>query len=207
MAISTYAELQAAVANWLDRADYTARIPEFIELAEARLRRVVDGFEMEARATVTATGEYVTLPPDFDVMRHLALVADGAKFPLRQIEYAQMQDIYRFHGGGRPEAYAVLANRIALAPAPSSDGVTLEMVYRRSLPRLSVAAPTNWLLASHPDIYLFATLLQAEFYGWNDERLRLMKPALDEMIAELEKQAWDNRAGAAPLAPAVRRLK
>ena len=33
MAITTYAELQAAAANWLVRADLTARIPEFIALA------------------------------------------------------------------------------------------------------------------------------------------------------------------------------
>ena len=37
MAIGTYAELQTAVANWLDRDDLTARIPEFIALAEAKM--------------------------------------------------------------------------------------------------------------------------------------------------------------------------
>jgi hypothetical protein len=41
MAITTYAELQAAAANWLVRGDLTARIPEFITLAEARLNRVL----------------------------------------------------------------------------------------------------------------------------------------------------------------------
>jgi hypothetical protein len=30
MAISTYAELQTAAGNWLNRADLTARLPEFI---------------------------------------------------------------------------------------------------------------------------------------------------------------------------------
>ena len=31
MAITTYAQLQTAAANWLDRTDLSARIPEFIE--------------------------------------------------------------------------------------------------------------------------------------------------------------------------------
>ena len=39
MAIGTYAELQTAVANWLDRDDLTDRIPEFIALAEAKMNR------------------------------------------------------------------------------------------------------------------------------------------------------------------------
>ena len=35
MAITTYAELQTAVASWLDRDDRTSEIPDFITLAEA----------------------------------------------------------------------------------------------------------------------------------------------------------------------------
>ena len=41
MAINTYATLQTAVANWLDRSDLTDRIPEFIALAEARMHRTL----------------------------------------------------------------------------------------------------------------------------------------------------------------------
>ena len=37
MAISTYTELQSAVANWLARSDLTSRITEFIALAESRI--------------------------------------------------------------------------------------------------------------------------------------------------------------------------
>ena len=39
MAISTYGELQTSVANWLDRDDLTARIPEFIALCESMVIR------------------------------------------------------------------------------------------------------------------------------------------------------------------------
>ena len=41
MAIGTYAELQTAVANWLDRGDLTDRIVEFIDLAEVRINRII----------------------------------------------------------------------------------------------------------------------------------------------------------------------
>ena len=41
MAINTYGTLQTAVANWLDRDDLSARIPEFISLAEAIFNRTL----------------------------------------------------------------------------------------------------------------------------------------------------------------------
>ena len=61
MAISTYSELQTAVANWLDRDDLTARIPEFIVLAEARYNRELRIRGMETIvdiSTVAGTRSY-----------------------------------------------------------------------------------------------------------------------------------------------------
>ena len=39
MALGTFTELKDAIADWLDRSDLTARIPDFIALAEARINR------------------------------------------------------------------------------------------------------------------------------------------------------------------------
>jgi len=35
MALTTYTELKASIADWLNRSDLTAAIPDFISLAEA----------------------------------------------------------------------------------------------------------------------------------------------------------------------------
>jgi hypothetical protein len=35
MAITTYAELQAAIASWLNRDDLASTIPNFIDMVEA----------------------------------------------------------------------------------------------------------------------------------------------------------------------------
>ena len=67
MAIGTYAELQTAVANWLDRSDLTDRIQEFIDLSEARINRNLRLRLMETTATgtlVAGTRDY-TLPTDY----------------------------------------------------------------------------------------------------------------------------------------------
>ena len=61
MAIGTYAELQTAVANWLDRGDLTDRIQEFIDFAEARINRNLRLRLMETAATGTLTPELETI--------------------------------------------------------------------------------------------------------------------------------------------------
>ena len=63
MAITTYAQLQTATANWLDRTDLSARIPEFIELAEANFNRVIRQPDMIAKDdSFSIAGRYTTLP-------------------------------------------------------------------------------------------------------------------------------------------------
>lgn len=74
MAISTYAELKTAVANWLHDSNLTTRIPEFIALAEDRINQRVRVKAMEVTlplrlaavvdgGTVGGTGDAITLTP------------------------------------------------------------------------------------------------------------------------------------------------
>ena len=67
MAIGTYAELQTAVANWLDRDDLSLRIPEFIALAEARMNRILRLRLMESTytASTVATQRNLALPTGY----------------------------------------------------------------------------------------------------------------------------------------------
>jgi hypothetical protein len=54
MAITNYTELQAALANWMDR-DLSARAPEFISLAEVVLNSKIDTRDREFFTPLTAT--------------------------------------------------------------------------------------------------------------------------------------------------------
>ena len=47
MSISTYAELKTAIANFMARTDLTDQIPNFIQLAEARLSRELETRDQE----------------------------------------------------------------------------------------------------------------------------------------------------------------
>ncbi|TAE78733.1 MAG: hypothetical protein EAZ84_00410, partial [Verrucomicrobia bacterium] len=92
MSIDTYAELQSAIADWLDRQDMTAVIPSFISLAEADINRVLRDYRMEKRSTAQVDAQYSALPIDWletirvqivgDTSR-LELVSDGALADMR----------------------------------------------------------------------------------------------------------------------------
>lgn len=85
MAISTYSELQTAVANWLDRDDLTARIPEFISLAEARFNRDLRIRAMETKQTASTVADQrnYALPTNYLQMRNFQV--NGT--PIRILEY------------------------------------------------------------------------------------------------------------------------
>ena len=51
MPITTYTELKAAIADFLNRDDLSAVVPTFISLAEADIQRRVRHWRMEKRST------------------------------------------------------------------------------------------------------------------------------------------------------------
>ena len=53
MALTSYAELQQAIADWLERADLVARIPDFIALFEAAANRRLRVRQQEATVSLT----------------------------------------------------------------------------------------------------------------------------------------------------------
>ena len=65
MAITTYAELQTSIANWLNRDDLTAVIPDFISLTEAGINRDLRHYRMINRVDATLDSRYVQMPTDW----------------------------------------------------------------------------------------------------------------------------------------------
>lgn len=197
--IQTYSDLQTATANWLQRAHLIARIPEFIELAEARFRRKLDDADQNIGATITLTAGAGPLPADFG---ELIAVSESTVGRVDYVSPSQFGDFDATEVGIDPVIFTIVGGQVKTIPA--ADG-SLSIVYKQGLPALSTGSPTNWLLARAPDLYLFSTLLQAEFYGWNDERVPLIKAAVDEIMAELNVDSEHRKYGPAPLAPRIMR--
>lgn len=200
----TYSGLVSDVADHLERSDLSAKIPLMVRRVERRLNRILRVPEMEETVTLTTDAERLDLPTDFLKARALYLDTD----PRRELECVSLGTLrtkYAQQTTGKPECYAISGSDIILGPAPD-DEYDLILTYYQKIPALSTDSETNWLISDHYDIYLFGTLLAAEFYGWNDERLPMIKNAWDEAIDELTEQGKGKQYGASPLRlrPSVR---
>jgi len=191
MAISTYSELQTAVANWLDRDDLTDRIPEFIALAEARFNRVLRLRSMEAKYTAdTVAGQRnLALPTSYIQMRNFQVNTS----PLTTLSYVTPEIYDRLWGGstsGTPKFYTILANEVSFGPIPGSV-MEVEMLFYKKFDNLTTLSPTNTLLTDSPDLYLYGAMLEAEPFIMNDERVPLWAAALDRAVSDMQEQ--DNK--------------
>ena len=192
MAIGTFAELKTAAANWLDRSDLTARIPEFIALAEARFNRILRTRDMETVSTAISTSagtrEY-SLPTGFVQMKEFHLTTDPLT-PLAYITPEMMTRIWAGSGQGKPEVFTIIADNVRLGPNP--DAVyTTSMLYYKTFTALSDSATTNDMLTNNPDVYLYGTLLEAEPFIMNDQRVQLWGMAFEKAIGDIQNQ--DNK--------------
>jgi len=202
MAITTYAELQTATANWLDRTDLTARIPEFIELAEANFNRVIRQPDMIAKDdSFSLAGRYTTLPTD--TLEIIRIVVDLT--PVIVLEYLTPEEISQrrivMSSTGKPYYFTMIggsSNQLEILPSPDST-YTSSIVYYTRIAALTDSATTNWLLDSHPDIYLFGTLVEAEPYLKNDERMPMWTSRLDKALNALGLQGQRERHTASGL--------
>ena len=192
MAISTFAELKTAAANWLDRSDLTDRIPEFIALAEARFNRVLRIRDMEtvstAISTVAGTREY-SLPTGFVQMKEFHLTTN----PITPLSYITPEMMSRMWAGsttGKPMVFTIIADNVRLGPSP--DVVyTTSMLYYKTFTALSTDNTTSEMLTNNPDVYLYGTLLEAEPFIMNDARVPLWLQAFEKAINDIQNQ--DNK--------------
>jgi hypothetical protein len=194
--ISNYSTLQTAVANWLDRTDLDDRIPEFIALAEARIRRLLR--RKSVREALTLDSAEVALPATAAELRSLRLNT-GTRFqdwPIKIItpEFLAEQR-QRAEDTGLPIFAAVVDQTLLLVPEPDQE-YTAEIIYFQALVALSASATTNATLTEAPDIYLYGALAEAEPYLEHDERVSMWQSRFETAIAELNTVRQNEEYGA-----------
>lgn len=156
MAISTYAELETAMANWLHRGGLTSRIPEFIVIGEARIAREVRASQMEARTTLTVTDETVDLPSNYLAMRGVRVQGSSTGWC---IYLSPDKFFFEFESSSQSsvKAYTIIGSELVFPKTPAAN---LDLWYYKKLGALS--ADTNALFTTNPDLYLYAAMSAAQ---------------------------------------------
>lgn len=209
--ITDYTSLQAAIVEYLARdqdATLIARIPTFIQLAEAKFNRELFVRQMETRATTTVDTtstepEFISLPSDFQSMRRIRISSVSGK-PYLSFKSQAGMDEYRYMNGdttGQPQFFTIFGTEIELAPTPDAN-YTLEMVYRVNVPPLANNS-TNWLLTLAPDVYLYGALLESSPYMKEDERIKTWGAGFAAAVDGLNGLGLTSTFNAGPMAMRV----
>lgn len=200
MSITNYSDLQATIASYLARTDLTAQIPDFIQLAETRLRRDLRIRQMLKVVTTTAaaTDGTVELPSDFLQMRDLHINTD----PITVLKYESPSNFYRNTWStvtGVPLQYTILAQEFQFAPKPDAN-YTLQMLYYAAPAYLSTSNSSNVFLANCPDLLLYGALGEAAPYLMDDQRLNTWASMYDRGLAALTVSDDQGEYSGSPIA-------
>lgn len=120
---------------------------------------------MDSTQTGFLANYLAALPADFVEPRSLIIQFGGVEFSL---EPQAVTESYNKTFGSVPRNYRVGATSLQTFGGQGTEAYTLH--YYAQIPALSGATPQNWLILARPQIYLYATLLEAAPYLHDDAR-------------------------------------
>lgn len=165
--MTTYAQLQTDVADFAARENLSAKVPNFIKLAESKIAREIRVIEMQKTTTLSVpdTGT-IALPTRFLGFRSVSYANVPALSGSARLDYLtpdrfnEMQvDSNQISGIVCDGYYTTEGSNFLLLPKPGSGETTdIKIGYWERFELLSDTNTTNWLLTEHFDIYLAAVM-------------------------------------------------
>jgi hypothetical protein len=194
----TWAELKTSLANWLNRDDLnTTEIPEAISLFERRAQRTIFAPEREIVADLTVDAEEESLPADLWGLKAIHLSTDP-KTVLEQMTLADLRNTYSASTTGKPQNYAIRGEKIIFGPAPDT-AYTAKLSYIQTIPALTDANTTNWLLTDHPDVYVHGALAELHLLLGDETRAAIHDRVMGRIASEIGASSIRRTQGSAPI--------
>jgi hypothetical protein len=173
MAITTYSELQTAVASWTNKTNLTARIPEFIALAEVRIwaKLRAKSLTKDMSIAYVAADTAKALPSDLISVVSLRDTATGRSGVCEVVSYDRFQELQSNSVLliNSATQLCVTGRQLLFVVPPTVSG-TIVGRYLAKEPALSTVA-TNEILTQYPDLYLFGSLCEAYDYLHDDQNV------------------------------------
>ena len=181
---------RARIASWLARSDLASAIPDFIQLAEANLSRELRARQMMAEVAGTSVGGVIAMPADLSSVVTLRIWRFGQWVPIAPMPVGNDHGI-----GTLAYAYTVMGSTARLIGTQDTDYV---LTYRRRIPALTDAQPTNWLISADPGAYLYGALVEASPYLGDDARVPVWAGQFQRIVDGINAHADLEQYGNAP---------
>jgi len=193
MSFDTYSALQVEVTTLINRTDMATLVPSWIKLCEADMQRRLKVADQELSTTLTATSGQaaLALPASFVKPRRLRLIQSGGYVDLWPVSLAPSLD--DGVNTGITRAVSLQGSNFILSPKPSS-ALQFALDYYAKFTPLSDAATSNWILANHPDAYLYGTALHSAPKLGNDNRLPMWDRFYSNAIKGIKRADFEKRS-------------
>jgi hypothetical protein len=190
MALDSFSNLKAAIADHLNKSNLTSYIPDFITLAESRHKRDIRIREMLDRQSLTIDAMYEDAPTGLLEALQIRLLTT----PITPVDFRSIEQMttLRRTGTGKP-LYFTIHEQIEFDISPDSS-YSGEIIFYKSLTPLSDSATSNALLVRAPDAYLYGALAASAPFLLNDERLPVWDALYKDAVAGLNQARRQERA-------------
>jgi hypothetical protein len=199
MAVTTWTELKASIAGFLNRTDLTTAIADdFIPLAEAEMKRRIR--RMTESTTIYISAANMDGPTDLaePISLRLDTGSPSEDIPLKLCTPQMLAEVRARVSDvqGRPTHFSFYDEQLQFAPVPdqSYDGI---LVYYQQFTSLGSGNATNTILSQAPDAYLYGSLLHAQHYLEHPERLPEFQARFDAAIQQMNEVAERESYGGA----------
>jgi len=201
MALTTYTTLKASIANWLNRSDLTSEIADdFIKLTEADFNSKLRIRKMVAQTSFTIDSETEALPTGFLQVRDIYILNGNTKVPLTYTTPSQMDSTVGTSTTGLPNSFTILGDTFRFSPKPDAS-YTAYINYYKSFDALSDTTTTNYILTTHPAIYLYGSLFHAANFlgGINPQQVQTWQQMFATAMERLELNDREDQVSGSPL--------
>lgn len=190
MALTTYSELQTAIATRLVRTDLTSQIVDFITLAEKSLNHTLGLTAQETETSITAVvgSRSLTTPSLLGAPVALYLTT---YLPRYKIEYQLPDDMQVYSDNGQASAWTIDGSTIK-TDRPADIAYTYTFRYVAEFDIASTL--TNSLLTNYPDLYFYGALMEAADYIRDEAALARYQARYARALQECQNSENANRA-------------
>jgi hypothetical protein len=194
--ITSYSELQTAVANWLHDDALTIIIPDFITLGEKRIEREYRARENEADLNVTIASGVAPIPADYVALKYAYIDLNPIHVLERTIARKVFEQYPNRSSSGIPKLIASDKGNFIFGAYPAGD-YTIKGTYYKRL----VGVETSWnaIATANPDLYLFAALFEAADYVGDDAQLAKWNAKYQKVLDDINEQEQAEKGSGSPL--------